>query len=357
MKVIKRNGTIEDFNFDKIITAVNKSANRIGKQLTCDKIENLKDEVVEQLDGEKVTVERLHQIVELSLSRVDMEIADSYRGYRNWVKEKARMMTDVENAFINLLKEKDRSNANTNSDLFSFRRTSASNELLAKMLETYFLTKEELQACHDGLIYIHDKSNRLIGTHNCAVFRMADILKGGFYANGYYCKEPKNIKNAIGCLVDLLVTMCNAQYGGGSVNDIDIVLGYYCEKTVEWYIKKGLSEEMAIEFTRSDLIDGIKAFEYRVNITESSRGDYSFTTISFGRGLTFWEREVSKAILEVRQKGHGDSVRQIAIFPKLVFIRRTDKQNEDLFDMAIKCSSKCLYPDYIRDDMVTPMGE
>lgn len=354
--VKKRKGIIEDFDFNKIVSAVNKSASRVGKVLSNDELHNIRVEVHKLLHDETTDVERIHQVVEISLSKVDMEVADSYRSYRNYKKDMDKSMDGTYEKVTEAMGERDRSNSNLNSYLFSSRRVSASNILLSDMFEKFFLTQSEYIAAREGMIYYHDKNNRMVFMHNCSVFRMADVLEDGFWMNGYFCKEPKNIKVAIGALMDTFLTMCNSQYGGGTISDIDIVLDKYCQKTVQWYKDKGLSGEQAVKFTRDDLRDGIKALEFRLNSIESSRGDYPFTTISFGRSVSYWGREITKTILEVREKGHGDKVRQTAIFPKLVFIVRKDKANEDLFDLAIRVSSKCMYPDYIPEDMVSPMG-
>lgn len=79
-------------------------------------------------------------------------------------------------------------------------------------------------------------------------------------------------------------------------------------------------------------------------------------TISFGKDITFWGREVSKSILNVRRKGHGDKIKQKVVFPKLVYIIREDGKNDDILDEAILTSSKCLYPDYISTKVASPMG-
>lgn len=364
IKVLKKDRTLQDFDFQKIVTAVEKSASRIGREITPYMIKELEKEIIPLIHKQNTTVERIHQVVEMGLSKIDIPIADSYRSYRNWKKEMAEMMNTVVVGFNKTLDERDRSNSNLNSMLFSAKRTNASKILLAEMYKKYFLKKEESQALNDGFIYVHDLDNRLIGTHNCCVIKAEDILDGGFEINGYYCKEPKDIVNAIGVLGDIIVTNASAQYGGFTCAEVDTTLAKYCEKSEKLWYKKfrdmGLEDkkalELAIKQTSEDLENALQALEFQLNTRESSRGDFPFTTFSFGKDTSFWGREVSKTILSVRRKGHGDKIKQKVIFPKLVFIIRQDGQNDDILDDAIYTSSKCLYPDYIRDDVASPMG-
>ncbi|MGL5714229.1 MAG: anaerobic ribonucleoside-triphosphate reductase [Paraclostridium sp.] len=365
LKALKKDGTLEVFNFEKIVQAVNKSAKRVGVELSNEKICMLFDSMQPFLEGATtLTVDRIHQIVEMSLYRVDKQIANSYSGYRDWKKDMAERMETIETEVIKSMNERDRSNSNLNSTLFSAKRTNVSKILLKEMYMKYFLTEEERQAVKDGFIYPHDTDNRLIGTHNCCVVNAQDVMTDGFWINGYFCKEPKGITNAIGVMGDVLITSASAQYGGFTLREVDTTLAPYCEKTYEyWY---DIFEDMcqreddiirkAIEQTKKELKDALQRFEFQLNTRESSRGDYAFTTISFGKDTSMWGRIIAKTILEVRREGHGDKVKQKMIFPKLIMIIREDDANEDILDEAVKTSAVALYPDYINDKVASPMG-
>ena len=282
IKVLKKDGTLQDFDFQKIVSAIEKSASRIGRKITPYMVHELKKEIMPLIHNQNTTVERIHQVVEMGLAKIDIPIADSYRGYRNWKKSMAEMMNTVVVEFNKTLNERDRSNSNLNSTLFSAKRTNASKILLAEMYKKYFLTKEEAQAVQDGFIYVHDMDNRLIGTHNCCVIKAEDILDGGFEINGYFCKEPKDIVNAIGVLGDIIVTNASAQYGGFTCSEVDTTLAKYCKKSEKiWYEKfkaMGLENEKALELaikqTNEDLENGLQALEFQLNTRESSRGDF-----------------------------------------------------------------------------------
>ena len=152
---------------------------------------------------------------------------------------------------------------------------------------------------------------------------------------------------------------------GFSLANIDTTLAKYCQKTFSYLYDKFTKEygmdivkaiTMAEKETLEELENALQGLEFQLNTRESSRGDYPFVTFSFGSDTSFWGREVSRAILAVRRKGHGDKVKQKLIFPKLVFIVRRDGKNDDIFREAIETSAVSLYPDYIRDDMATPIN-
>lgn len=367
LNVLKKDGTLEVFDFNKIVVAVCKSSARAGVDFTDDKIKKLYEEVSKLIipGVQSITVDRIHTIVEMALHRVDTQVGASYSGYRNWKKEMSNMMNTIVVNVNKSMEERDRSNSNLNSILFSAKRTNVSKILLSEMYMKYFLTESERQAVKDGFIYVHDRDNRLVGTHNCCVVKLENIMDNGFNINGFFCKEPKNITNAVGVAGDIIVTASSAQYGGFSCAEIDTTLAKYCEKSCQtWFdffydelrMDRGDALAYAKAHTKRELKDALQGLEFQLNTRESSRGDYPFVTISFGKDTSYWGRVVAKTILEVRREGHGDKVKQKVVFPKLVMIIREDGANEDVLDEAIKTSSVALYPDYIDDKVATPMG-
>lgn len=151
---------------------------------------------------------------------------------------------------------------------------------------------------------------------------------------------------------------------GFTISEIDTTLAKYCKKSYDKWFKEYLSicddndvaHTLAFHKTKEELENALQGLEFQLNTRESSRGDFPFTTFTFGRDTSIWGREVTKSILDIRMKGHGDDIKQIAVFPKLVMILRDDKANEDIFDRAVRCSLKCLYPDYIPEEKASPMG-
>ena len=180
MYVIKKDGTREEFNIEKIIAAVNKSAARILYKFSDDEIEYIctfAKERAERMQKEGISIPEMHNIVEGALEHVNPNVAKSYRDYRNYKQDFIHMMDDVYTKSQSIRYIGDKSNANTDSALVATKRSLIFNELNKNLYRKFFMTRSELQACKDGYIYIHDQSARL-DTMNCCLFDIANVLKG-----------------------------------------------------------------------------------------------------------------------------------------------------------------------------------
>lgn len=377
IKIIKKDGTKVNFNADKIITAISKSADRAMVTLTHEDkqliIFHVKHGIFENYPGEDVdiTVAEMHVIVENALDLVNDKVAKSYREYRNYKKDFVAMLDDVYNKAKSIMYRGDKENSNTDSTLVTTKRSLIYNELNKELYNKFFLTTEERQACRDGYIYIHDKSSRR-DTMNCCLFDSENVMTGGFEMGNMWYAEPKSIDTACDVLGDIIMMSASMQYGGWSTK-VDTLLAKYCEKSYNQYksqyygilIDAGLADKedfdkhkesacnFAYEKTIKDLEQGAQGLEYKLNSVASSRGDYPFTTFALGLDNSFWGKEVSKAFLRVRRGGQGKKgFKRPVLFPKLVFLYDENlhgegKELEDVFKEAIECSSKCMYPDFL----------
>ena len=175
--VVKKDGTREIFNVEKIINAVNKSAARILYKFSEDEIRficNFAQERAESLGKENIDIQDMHNIVEGALDHVNPAVAKSYRDYRNYKKDFVHMMDDVYTKSQSIRYIGDKSNANTDSALVATKRSLIFNELNKELYRKFFMNRNELQACRDGYIYIHDQSARL-DTMNCCLFDLSLI--------------------------------------------------------------------------------------------------------------------------------------------------------------------------------------
>ena len=157
--VIKKDGTREKFNVEKIINAVNKSANRILYTFTEEEKRKICDfafTMAESLGRENIDIQDMHNIVEGALEQVNPAVARSYRDYRNYKKDFVHMMDDVYTKSQSIRYIGDKSNANTDSALVATKRSLIFNELNKELYRKFFMNRNELQACRDGYIYIHD---------------------------------------------------------------------------------------------------------------------------------------------------------------------------------------------------------
>ena len=316
IKVIKKDGTIEDFAIEKIFNAVNKSANRVLKVFTNDELCELEFKVcqkINELNVGEVKVETLHNIVELVLSEIDVNVSKSYKEYRNYKKDFINILDEVYEKSQTIRYMGDKENSNTDSALVPTKRSLIYNELNKRFYKKFFLNNEERQAIEDGFIYIHDMSARF-DTYNCSLFDVGTIMSGGFEMGNLWYNEPNSIDTACDVLGDIIMTGASSQYGGITISEVDKVLAPYVEKTFNTYKKELLSygldekfaETKAEEKTKRDIEQGMQGLEMKLNSVSSSRGDFPFTTFSFGENVTnkfsLW---VSSAILKVRRDGQG----------------------------------------------------
>ena len=283
IKVIKKDGTREEFNVQKVVVAVNKSANRA--MVTFSKAETnficqFVEEMAEQMDVAEIPIAQMHNIVEGALERVNPLVAKSYRDYRNYKQDFVRMLDDVYKKSQSIMYIGDKENSNTDSALVSTKRSLIFNELNKSLYQKFFMTVEELQACRDGYIYIHDMSARR-DTMNCCLFDVEEVLTGGFEMGNLWYNEPKTLDVAFDVIGDIVLSAASQQYGGFTVASVENILAPYAEKSYAKYIEKymglGLSEEKAPEVAwadvQRDMEQGFQGWEYKFNSVSSSRGD------------------------------------------------------------------------------------
>ena len=393
IKVIKKDGSMVEFDGNKIKVAIRKSAERSMISLTEEQENKVVDLVHEDLirmdmiEGHRVSV--IHNLVEKALRQVDKDVAESYASYRNYKNDFVGMLDQVYKKAQSVLYVGDKENSNADSSLVSTKRSLITGELTKELYQRFFLTEAEKQACKDGFIYVHDMRDRMY-TLNCCLADVSTIMAGGFEMGNIWYNEPKTVDTACDVLGDVIMSMASQQYGGYTVAEVDTVLAPYCEKSYNKYyqeyldiatsnnvklIDKTKTDEYATKKVYRELEQGIQGLEIKLNTVASSRGDYPFTTFSFGIDKSKFGQMVSEVILKVRGDGQGkEGFKKSVLFPKLVFIYSDElhgkgKELEHLFDKAIKCSSKAMYPDYLSVDngytgemykkygkVVSPMG-
>lgn len=215
MKVIKKDGTLEDYNEQKIVNAVHKSAARAMVGLTESQYEEIVKAVTDMVTerfSEEVPVAEMHNMVEKALEDVEPKVAKSYRDYRNYKKEFVHLMDRVYQKSLSIRFIGDKENANTDSALVATKRCLIFNELNKRLYRKFFMTQDELQACKDGYIYIHDQSARL-DTMNCCLCDIASIMTGGFEMGNVWYNEPKTLDTAFDVIGDIILATASQQYG------------------------------------------------------------------------------------------------------------------------------------------------
>lgn len=217
MQVIKKDGTLEEYNEQKIINAINKSANRALYNFTPKDYEQICNTVFEEIntedfDDDKVPISFIHSVVEKTLLELFPDVGRCYQQYRNYKLDFVHMMDEVYEKSQSIMYIGDKDNANTDSALVATKRSLIFNVLNKELYKRFFMTKEELQACNDGYIYIHDMSARR-DTFNCCLFNMANVMCGGFEMGNVWYNEPNSLDTAFDVMGDIILSTAAQQYG------------------------------------------------------------------------------------------------------------------------------------------------
>lgn len=363
MYVIKKDNTHEAWNVQKVVVAVNKSAYRAMVKFTQEELDficSFVEEKARSLGREGIPIAEMHNIVEAALEQVKPEVAKSYRDYRNYKQDFVKMLDEVYKKSQSIMYIGDKENSNSDSALVSTKRSLIYNQLNKELYQKFFMTTEELQACRDGYIYIHDMSARR-DTMNCCLFNVKDVLTGGFEMGNLWYNEPKTLEVAFDVIGDIVLSAASQQYGGFTVPSVDLLLEPFAEKSYEKYYRRyidmgltaRIADREAMKDIQKDFDQGFQGWEYKFNTVASSRGDYPFITMTFGTGTGKFAKIASITMLHVRRKGQGKkSCKKPVLFPKLVFLydenlHGAGKELEDVFEAGILCSSKSMYPDWL----------
>ena len=361
MKVINKSGCINEWNNEKIVTAINKAASRVDCPITHSQAITIanacKKAAGKYLKDNCISSAKLHEIVISQLVHHNFNlIASAYQEYRDYKNTYAKSWEQLKEDADQIIFLGDRENANFDSSLVSTKGSLVKGALTKELYKQFYLSKTEKFLTKRGDIYIHDLRDMIFGSVNCCLFDIGNVLKGGFKMSGINYTEPKTVLSALQVIGDITLVATAQQFGGFTLPELDKVLLPYVIKSYDRYlIDYDNNTEKAKASTIRELEQGFQALELKLNTVPSSRGDFAFTTITFGQWNQetetnrYWLSMIGSTLLKVRQKGY-DGVP--VVFPKLVYLYDknlidTDPYAADLFNEAVKCSSKCMYPDYL----------
>lgn len=370
VKILKKDGVrVEDFNPDKIIRAVNMASDRAGIMLEAEELQAISNNVLKRIESYAVIpVQEVHPIVIEETKVFSEKIAQCYKEYRGYKQNFNKTFSKIIDATRDLLSNGDKENANKNSDIISTKKELTSGIVSKHIALDYELPQDVAKAHKEAYLHSHDLTDEIFGSINCCLFDMAKVLKNGYRINGVDNTQPNHLETALSTVSDIILSASSQQFGGFTVPEIDTTLAPYVEMGINEYLEEFSHMECAFK-SRQDYEDYVEDFVYRkflrhsfenmfdhrLNTINNSNGQTSFTTITFGLDTTKYGRLVSKAILEARMKGIGKN-KISAIFPKLVFLHRNDinglptSPNYDIKLMAIDCSMKRMYPDWLSLD-------
>lgn len=362
-KVIKKDGTSEGWDWDKIKVAIDKAKKRANVEVPEWKLWQIEGYIEGCLWGKtEATTEELHKLVIDTLNRYVPEVGKAYQEYRDYKNTYAKAFESVKEEADTVLLLGDKENANFDSSLISTKGSLIKGYLTKELYKQFYLSKEEKELVKRGDIYIHDLRDMIFNSFNCCLFDIGTVLKGGFEMSNVKYTEPTSVLSALQVIGDITLVATAQQFGGFTLAEIDKVLLPYAKKTFQKAYDRycelncdGAFFE-AWEDLERELEQGFQSLELKLNTVPCSRGDFAFTTLTFGTWdimMDDLDRDIMKligeVILDTRMKGHGG--KQV-VFPKLVFLYNEDKIKEDddhrkLFEKAVECSSKCMYPDYL----------
>ncbi|EFT87869.1 anaerobic ribonucleoside-triphosphate reductase [Enterococcus faecalis] len=378
IKVVKRDGRLVTFDDQKIYDALIKAEQKIHDQvtpLTHQKVQSIvadvNREIAERFTN-NVKIYEIQNIVEHTLlSNNEYALAEEYIHYRTQRDFQRSKATDI-NVSIGKLINKDQTvvneNANKDSDVFNTQRDLTAG-IVGKSIGLKMLPSHVANAHQKGDIHYHDLDyHPYTPMTNCCLIDFKGMLNNGFKIGNADVESPKSIQTATAQISQIIANVASSQYGGCSADRIDELLAPFAERNYEkhladaqeWIEGEERQKAFAQKKTKKDIFDAMQSLEYEINTLFTSNGQTPFTSLGFGLGTNWFEREIQRAILQIRINGLGIEKRT-AIFPKLIFtIKRgvnaqpTDP-NYDIKQLALECATKRMYPDVLNYDKIVEL--
>ena len=371
--VEKRDGRRVVFDVDKIDKALHKAADKVMDvtPLVEKRLNALTERIVIEIHSrfpQGVKIYEIQNIVEHELLEAkEYALAEEYITYRTQRDFERSKATDI-NFSIHKLLNKDQAvvneNANKDSDVFNTQRDLTAG-IVGKSIGLQMLPKHVANAHQKGDIHYHDLDySPYTPMTNCCLIDFKGMLENGFKIGNAEVESPKSIQTATAQISQIIANVASSQYGGCSADRIDEVLAPYAEKNYQKHLKDAEEwvlpdkrEDYAWKKTQKDIYDAMQSLEYEINTLFTSNGQTPFTSLGFGLGTNRFEREIQKAILNIRIKGLG-SEHRTAIFPKLIFTLKRGLNleegtpNYDIKQLALECATKRMYPDVLSYDKI-----
>ena len=373
IKVIKRDGRVVKFNKKKIYNAIEKAVDSVYNNNNIVDIKKITKQVSNEIANrfkEDIKIYEIQNIIEHTLLSFGEETVYkeyvNYRVEKNIEREKALDINKAIEKLVNRDENIVNENANKDSLIFNTQRDLTSGTV-AKAIGLKMLPKHVANAHQKGEIHYHDLDySPYQPLTNCCLIDFKEMLTKGFKIGNADVDSPKSIQTATAQMAQIIANVASSQYGGCSADRIDIVLAPFAKLNYEknlqlakkWITEESKQEQFAKEKTEKDIYDAMQSLEYEINTLYSSQGQTPFTSLGFGLGEGYFEREIQKAILKVRINGLGKEKRT-AIFPKLIFVLKdglnlkpTDP-NYDIKQLALICATQRMYPDVLMYDTIT----
>ena len=372
MKIVKRDGRIVEYDRDKIKTAILKANNDVSEEDMASSKEI--DKIIKYIEGlkkKRLLVEDIQDIIEKKLVEANKyELSKAYMLYR-YERELIRKANTTDESILTLIKNSNKElmeeNSNKNAVVASTQRDLIAGEVSKDLTKRILLPEKIRKAHEEGILHFHDADYFLQPIFNCCLINIKDMLDNGTVMNGKMIESPKSFQVACTVLTQIIAAVASSQYGGQSV-DIKH-LGKYLKRSEDKFRKKLTEkykgkiskkeiEELVNDRLKEELASGVQTIQYQINTLMTTNGQSPFVTL-----FMFLDKDdpyidytamIIEEILKQRYMGikNEKGVYVTPAFPKLIYV--LDENNnlsggkyDYLTHLAVKCSSKRLYPDYI----------
>ena len=377
MKVTKRDGRVVDYDRNKIVIAIQKA------NVEVDRYEQVSEETIDAIVAsienkrtDNLMVEDIQDMIEQKLmAERKYELAKKYIIYR-YTREMVRRANTTDDSIMSLIKNSNKDvmeeNSNKNAYIASTQRDLIAGEVSKDLTKRILLPEKIIKAHEDGVIHFHDMDYYLQSIFNCCLINIGDMLENGTVMNGKLIESPKSFQVACTVMTQIISAVASSQYGGQSV-DIRH-LGKYLRKTRDKYerhykekygdiISDEVRERFIDDRLRDELRSGVQTIQYQINTLMTTNGQSPFVTLflNLDKDDPYIEENamIIEEILKQRIEGikNEKGVYVTPAFPKLIYV--LDEHNclkggkyDYLTKLAVKCSAKRMYPDYVSAKMM-----
>lgn len=399
--VVKRDGSRVDYNREKIVIAISKANREVsGRDVISRKgIKRITDRI-EAMDRTSIDIEEIQDIIEDELmDQGKKKLAKKYMLYRENHSVMRNLKNTTDDSILKLIRNENREvgyeNSNKNPRIFSTMRDLIAGETSKDITDRVLLPEHLVRAHYDGVFHFHDKDYYLQqGMFNCCLVNMSDMLDNGTVMNGKLIRSPRSFQVACNVMTQIISSVASSQYGGQSVDTQ--CLGKYLRITYDKAFKKALkrynrnhynqvvaemtekygesnqeliraivddisrnyAEETAHARMMEELASGVQTIQYQINTLMTTNGQSPFVTLfMYLREDDPYLKENALIIEEILKQRYEGIENEVGVFitpafPKLIYV--LDENNclqggeyDYLTRLAVKCSSKRMYPDYI----------
>ncbi len=373
MKVQKRDGRVTEYDKSKIVRAIKKANAEVpdNEKVENNSIENIVKYIEKYAENKVLNVETIQDMIESELVRQDKyTLAKKYIIYR-YQRALLRKANTTDESILKLIKNENKElaeeNSNKNTILASTQRDYIAGEV-SRDLTRRMLLPERISMAHDqGILHFHDADYFIQPIFNCCLINIGDMLDNGTVMNGKMIESPKSFQVACTVMTQIISAVASNQYGGQSVDMIH--LGKYLRRSRDKYLRDmknqfadTLDDETINKIVdsrlRDELKSGVQTIQYQINTLMTTNGQAPFVTLFLHVDDNDEYVEENSMIIEeiLRQRYEGikneAGVNATPAFPKLIYV--LDENNcfkggkyDYLTELAVKCSAKRMYPDYI----------